>query len=137
MNQGRYIPDEIPGDFWRIIDSAGCNSERLTQLLESMDEEDLLRFCWNYEEAVGQIATLYHELTDFSEDTSEDICRWVVAQGEVAFTRVWDNAEDLISSEATPYGRVQADPGLFDSALHCFEARFGKHVPQKTHDRFV
>ena len=134
---GRYIPDEVPGHFWAIIDSCSSDRDSLRKQLADLPKEQVLRFCWNYQEAVGQIATLYHELTHFSEDTDEDICSWVVAQGEDAFVKVWDDAEDEITNPKSPYGQIQADPGLLGTALEVYKQRFGEEVPRKTHDRFI
>lgn len=138
MNEiGRYIPDEIPGDFWRIIDACDGDKERFGSAAEKLSEEDLLRFCWNYQEAIGQIATLYYEMTSFSEDSIEDICSWVVSRGEKIYTKVWDDAEDIITKESSPYGNIQKDPGLLGEALKLYRHRYTKEVPGKKHDRFV
>lgn len=135
--EGRYIPDEIPDDFWQIIGQCEGSPDALKTLLSGMPAEDVLRFCWNYKEAIGQIATLYYDLTGFSEDTVDDICSWVVAQGEDAFTRVWNEAEELITDASSPYGKIQCDPGLLDTAIIYYKAMQNREVPVKNHDRFV
>ncbi|MCR6650121.1 MAG: hypothetical protein NVV73_00870 [Cellvibrionaceae bacterium] len=134
---GRYIPDEIPGDFWRIIDACEGKKELFNSVAEKLSEDDLLRFCWNHIEASGQIATLYHELTSFSEDSIEDICNWIVSRGESVYTDIWDDAENVITKGSSPYGQTQKDPGLLGEAMKLFRHRYGKDVPRKRHDKFV
>ena len=134
---GRYIPDEIPGDFWKIIDASKGDREQFTRVAQELSEENLLRFCWNYQEAVGQIATLYNELTSFSEDSIEDICSWIVSKGESVYIKIWDDAEGIITTESSPYGRIQRDPGLLGEALRLYQNRYAKEVPRKKNDRFV
>ena len=134
---GRYIPDEVPGHFWRIIDRCGGDPERLRAILAELPRHEVQRFCWNFEEAREQLATLYGDVASFSEDTVQDICSWVVAQGEEAFVTVWDEAEDVVTDPQSPYGTIQRDPGLLGAAKEVFRARFGEAVPAKPHDRFV
>ncbi|MDD3875797.1 MAG: hypothetical protein PHT69_04195 [Bacteroidales bacterium] len=134
---GRYIPDEIPGDFWRIIDACEGDKEQFNRVAEKLSEDDLFRFCWNYREASGQIETLYYELTSFSEDSIEDICHWIVSKGQAVYTKVWDDAEDIITTQSTPYGRIQKDPGILGEALKLYRNRYAREVSGKKHDRFV
>lgn len=134
---GRYIPDEVPGHFWDIIDRCGGDRDRLRAILSDLPTHEIHRFCWNFEEAREQIATHYVDFTSFSEDTCRDICSWVVAQGEEAFVKVWDDAEIVVTDPDSPYGQIQRDPGLLDAAMEVYLARVGKAVPAKTHDRFV
>jgi hypothetical protein len=134
---GRYIPDEVPGHFWDIIDRCGGDKERLREILAEFPQHEAQRFCWNFEEAREQIATLYVDFASFSEDTLRDICSWVVTQGEDAFVTVWDEAEDVVIDPNSPYGQIQRDPGLLGVAMEVYQARFGEPVPAKTHDRFV
>lgn len=138
MNKiGRYIPDEIPKDFWQIIDACNGDKQNFKSAAENLSEDDLLRFCWNYQEAIGQIATLYSEMTSFSEDSIEDLCSWVVSKGEKIYTKIWDNAEDIITNEQSPYGKIQKDPGLLGEALKHYKHLYKKEVPAKKNDRFV
>lgn len=137
MGEGRYIPDEIPGDFWKLIAAHQEDANRFVAELKGLSEDDLVRFCWNYEEAVGQIATLYSEMTSFSEDAIENVCRWVVSQGEEAYVKVWDEAEEVIVEGASPYGVKQRDPGLIGEARKQYQERFARDVPKKRDDRFA
>lgn len=134
---GRYIPDEVPGHFWAILDRCGGDEQRLRGILSELPQHEVQRFCWNFEEAVEQIATLYVDFADFSEDSARAMCSWVVTQGEEAFVTVWDDAEDVVTDPASPYGKAQRDPGLLGAALEVYQARFGEAVPAKRHDRFV
>lgn len=134
---GRYIPDEVPGHFWDIIGRCGGDKERLREILADLPPHEIQRFCWNFEEAREQIATLYMDFASFSEDTLRDICSWVVTQGEEAFVNVWDDAENVVIDPNSPYGQIQRDPGLLGVAMEVYQTRCGEAVPAKTHDRFV
>ena len=128
-----YIPDEIPGSFWNIIDASNTKPEKLKKILQTMSEKDILHFYWNYEEAVYQIKPFYYELSELSESSIDEICYWYVAQGKKAYTDLWDNSE-MIEAPENIYITLRSDPGLVSEVLTVYEDRFKKEIPDKTDD---
>lgn len=136
-DDGRYIPEEIPLAFWQIVEACQASADELRVKLLTMSAEDIIKFYWNYEEAVAQIKPIYDEFSDFSEDSIDEVCYWVVAQGAEAYKTLWDEGDVAIASKGSPFSRLRSDPGLVSEALEVYSERFHQRLPEKDHANFV
>lgn len=136
-DHGRNIPEEVPQQFWDIIEQANGDSAVLRVELQSMAVEDIIKFYWNYEEAVAQIKPLYYEFGRFSEDSVDEICYWLVAQGSSAYREFWHAPDKAITNESSPYSQLKNDPGLMSEIYEVYEERFHEPLPDKGHVYFV
>jgi hypothetical protein len=137
MVEGRYIPDEIPEDFWSLIHESQQNSKKLHELLLEEDGNTITRFAWNYEEASAQLKPEFDSTEAFSEDSIDELCNWIVAQGKEFYRRAWDNPEQLQGYRKDPESNYKSDPGLYSESLRVYRERFGEELPTKRHDHFV
>ena len=136
-DEGRYIPDEIPKSFWELIDKSDSDSNVLRGLLNDMTAQDIVKFYWNYCEAVEQIKPYYFELCEYSEDSVDELCHWVVAQGEKTYRFLWDEPEEaILNPESDVYG-LKSDPGFVSEAIRVYREKENKDLPFKDHEEFV
>lgn len=136
-DDGRNIPKEVPQPFWNVIERSNGDPAVLRGELEAMTVEDIVKFYWNYEEAVAQIKPLYHEFSHFSEDSVDEICYWLVAQGASAYKEFWNAPDEAITREESPYSKLRDDPGLVSEIYEVYEERFHESLPDKEHAYFV
>jgi hypothetical protein len=96
---------EIPGWFWTTLDDARPELSRLCTFLEAMAREHLVAFARAYRDAAEAVCDYWDGPEGFSEDDTEDLCNWIVGQGQV----VWRRA-------------IEAGPGALESLVRAFEA---------------
>lgn len=137
MVAGRYIPDEIPEKFWSLIHDAQQDSKKIHDLLLKADRNAIKRFSWNYEEASAQLKPEFDSTESFSEDSIDELCNWIVAQGKDFYRQVWDNPKEMQGYKEDPDSNYKSDPGLYSASLRVYRERFGDELPIKRHDRFV
>lgn len=133
----RYVPDEIPARFWSLIADVGASPDNLRLLLLTMEKDEVVKFYWNYEEAVAQIKPFYYELTTLSEDNIDEICYWVVAQGEHCYRVLWDDFNNVLSKNQSTYTELRSDPGLVSEVIALYREKYHEEIPDKEHDKFV
>lgn len=129
----RYMPEEIPLWFWQLIEAAQLDPKKLAPLLETLDEERLLHFVWNYTEASRQMIPEIEALLR-SEDNAYQACNWIVAQGCEFYRNTWHHLDQIDST--SPIAESPMDPGLYYESIKVYEARFGNELPVKTCDDF-
>jgi hypothetical protein len=120
MSSGRYIPDEVPDEFWSVIEEAQQDPERLHDIMKRMNRGGIIRFFWNYEEAAAHLIPLFGD-SGLSEDGIHELSNWIIAQGKDYYRRIWDHPE-LISGPMD-------DPGLMGRTILEYERRFGEDLP--------
>jgi hypothetical protein len=94
------VAEEVPAWFWDVIETNRPSIARLVAWLESATEDEIVSYQLAYELAAEAIIGYWEgpsvEGVQFSEDDTEDMCRWVVSQGRQA----WEDARS---------GRVRLD----------------------------
>jgi hypothetical protein len=120
MSEGAYIPDQVPDEFWDVIEACEQDPTRLREILDDANRGTLLRFGWNYEEAAAHLKPLFFD-SGLSEDGIHELCNWIVAQGRDFYRRAWDDPG------VVPIPKD--DPGLLGEAVIQYERRFGEDMP--------
>jgi hypothetical protein len=131
MNVQEFTIDSIPNSFWDTIALARQDLERFDALLKQMNRRELIEFDWNYQEAKAQfkweryIDVLLCVMSEVSEDTLDDICDWIVAQGKEYYTQIFNNPE-LMPTEID-----NRDPalGILGAIIHEYDERYGESIP--------
>jgi hypothetical protein len=111
--------------FWRIIDSAAGDEQKLRTLLGSLSERQIYEFQSEFLQAAADLQC--EPFTDYmeeSEDGIEDIAWWVVSRGSDYYRRVLDDPSIL------PYSSedVSDDGTLVSVAREVYEEKFGYHL---------
>ncbi|VAW68292.1 hypothetical protein MNBD_GAMMA09-1691 [hydrothermal vent metagenome] len=132
----RNIPDEIPEEFWKIIESLRTSKNSFSQVFDSLDETEIIRFAWNYEESALQMKMYFESTYEFSEDSVDEFCFWIVSQGEEYYRQLWEKCEFQIVTNMNSELQYQADPGFYSAACDAFYQRTGEEVPEKNDDLF-
>ena len=90
------IAEDVPEEFWSIIDEAQQDRKRFREMLRKMDRERILDFYWTYEELANHLRTgryWPHVHPDLSEDGVAELANWVVAQGKAYYSKILDRPE--------------------------------------------
>ncbi|MFF2750276.1 hypothetical protein ACFVVA_32655 [Kitasatospora sp. NPDC058048] len=78
-------PDHVPDWFWEVLEAARPRLSALESWLESHSREVLEAFALAYESAAESLADFSEGVSVdgdvWSEDSTEDLCMWVVGQG--------------------------------------------------------
>ncbi|KOV38015.1 hypothetical protein ADK60_03165 [Streptomyces sp. XY431] len=78
-------PDHVPDWFWEVLDATRPRLSALELWLESRSREELEAFALAYESAAESLADFSEGVSVdgdvWSEDSTEDLCMWVVGQG--------------------------------------------------------
>ena len=84
--------NEIPEWFWELLDASRPSLQLLVDALEARPKEDLVAFARAFEEAAEEVCDYWDgpvvDDVPFSEDGTEDLCKWVVSQGR----ELWQQA---------------------------------------------
>ncbi len=141
----------IPAWFWELLDSSRPSLLALARKLEQLPRDQLIAYAAIYKKAAQTLCNYWEgpvvDGMGFSEDDTEDLCCWIVAQGRRFYTealRLRGHLEPLVrqygasergeSSEHPPWFLDVANPGysgyMSPSALpHAvFETRFGSDL---------
>ncbi|MED7950928.1 hypothetical protein [Streptomyces sp. BE303] len=85
-------PDHVPDWFWEVLEAARPRLSALELWLESPSREVLEAFALAYESAAESLADFSEGLSVdgdvWSEDSTEDLCLWVVGQGHGLWSSV-------------------------------------------------
>lgn len=82
--------------FWNIIESNKPLLTNLEMTLEQSDQETVENYFALYTTASQEIVDYWD--APFSEDSTEDICDWIVSQGKVFWEIVVNNEIDLLQA---------------------------------------
>jgi hypothetical protein len=123
------ITDNVPEEFWTIIDEARQDPNRFWELLKKMNRGKMIRFYWTYDELANRLrtdryATYAHP--DLSEDGLAELANWVVAQGKTYYRRILDHP-DLIPPKKN-------DAGLLSKVVQEYEQRYNGDIPPNAHE---
>lgn len=146
--------EQIPSLLWEVMASTRPSLRRLAARLESMPREELETFALAYERAAEEIVGYWEgpvvDGVEYSEDDTEDLCKWIVSQGEALWLQAVSRQRDLVNlahlhelarrGEGREYVRWDADlenrlyvgsrtpEGL---AFRIYEARFGSSLHER------
>jgi hypothetical protein len=119
-----FDPDDISDRFWRLIESARKDREKLRQYLMMMTKDEVFKFALDFLDATVQMND--RPFTDYvnreeSEDDIEYICWWVVSQGKEYYSDVWHNPEHMPKSSDMNVEHI-----LYGVAEAVYSHRFGE-----------
>ena len=122
----------IPDEFWRIVEAARQDPDRMTELLkkEKPSRKELKHLSWTFEALANELREgVYTEYTapELSEDGIFEVAHWVVAQGKEFYEKVWEDPSKMPRTK-------KHDPGLWAAIENEYEERFGAGVPLKEKD---
>ena len=89
----------IPDWFWALLDESRPSLQALALLLEGLPRERLIQFAQLYRAAAEEVCDYSRgpvvDDIQFSEDDTEDLCNWVVGQGQSMWQRALSLGADL------------------------------------------
>ncbi len=95
-------PQEIPEWFWSLIETTKPSLALLIERLEALSQAELEQWQRAYELAAAAIVPYWDgpdmggNLGVLSEDSTEDLCEWIVSQGRELWQRATGPGADLI-----------------------------------------
>lgn len=122
------IADEAPEEFWALIEASRQDPIRFRELLKPMQRDEMVRFCWTYEELAIHLRTerhLRHAAKSLSEDAMAELANWVVAQGKARYREVLEHPERIPPRHD--------DSGFLSQLVEEYEMRHGDDLPPNTH----
>lgn len=111
--------ESIPEEFWRIVEDARQDPDRLRERLKKMSRDELINFAWTYEALANELRTdIYWDFVepDTSEDSLAELANWIVAQGRELYEEVWKDPAEMPA--------LHDDPGLLLEAIREYEERY-------------
>lgn len=136
MEQAGSVFEKIPKEFWEIIHRAKSYHPNYLPLFEAMDETNIIRFSWNYQEAALQLRGYFESTYDYSEDSLDEFCYWVVAQGEDVYRDLLDKCETSAVANMNSELQYQSDPGIHSAARQAFRHKTNEEIPPKDDNQF-
>lgn len=126
MTGHHFEPSQISEWFWRIINQANLDRDKLRNLLQKMTEEEIIQFRETFEEAAAQLTdSPYSDYMgeDVSEDTMKDVAECIVSQGLSYYSDIWNHPEK------TPnYSKCKSMTTFSGVAGKVFSERFGRSI---------
>jgi hypothetical protein len=126
MSEETFL-ESIPDEFWRTVEEARQDPERLRVLLKRMSRDELVRFAWTYEALANELRAEQYWTPELSDDGLFELAHWVLAQGKDYYERVWENAEEMPREK-------KRSPGLLHAIEAEYEERFGEDIPLNTNE---
>lgn len=85
------ITKDIPGWFWELVDSSRPSLQDLAVKLEALPRDQLIEYASTYVRAAEELCDYWSgpvvDGVEFSEDDTEDLCRWIVSQGPILYAQ--------------------------------------------------
>ncbi|WP_405436845.1 hypothetical protein OG373_07365 [Streptomyces avidinii] len=104
--------EDVPGWFWEVLDTARPSLSALESWLESQPRGVLEGYALAYLEAAESLVDFSEGVTVdgevWSEDSTEDLCMWVVGQGRVFWRSTVEGAWELPEVAQAYLGRPSA-----------------------------
>ena len=117
---------DVAPNFWRVIAAANRDDQKLRVQLAAMSREELIRFYRDYIELAGTLREPPYAKPGASDDASEDLSWWVVAQGEAVYRRILDHPPQM--PHALPKDR--AGLGFMSQIGNVFHERFSEELTE-------
>ncbi|MDR2869705.1 MAG: hypothetical protein LBV04_04570 [Deferribacteraceae bacterium] len=105
--------------FWKVIAASNTDREVLYNILRPHNRHKILIFHYCFEHMVAAL----RQASLFDEQEADDICYWVVSQGEGAYKLILDNPEMLPRSV-----RGYSDKILYGVADRIFYKKYNKPI---------
>jgi len=118
------IVDAVPKEFWATIKKAAQDPDRFRNLLQKMNQGQIIRFYWTYEELASRITTdrhLAYVHPNLSEDELDELANWVVAQGKAYYRKILDQPDQIPLKKN--------DVGLLIAVVEEYKQRFNEDIP--------
>jgi hypothetical protein len=104
MPERRVYDLDLPEWFWRLIEEAQQDSEKMEVLLEQLPVERVREFCGHFEEAVLELhPTRSIPERNWDHETVDEVSIRVVAQGKQKYMDVWEAPDLLPEFAEAPY----------------------------------
>ncbi|MER5619201.1 hypothetical protein [Streptomyces sp. NPDC002215] len=107
-------PDHVPDWFWEVLEATRPRLSALELWLESQPREVLEAFALAYESAADSLADFSEGVSVdgdvWSEDSTEDLCMWVVGQGCGLWSSVIAGEVQLEEAAQMYLGRTRPFP---------------------------
>lgn len=119
-------PQEIPLEFWTVIESAEGNRTKMRVILEQMTREEIIVFHRQFLFAAMAIATqeyVKYMRPGTSEDGVDDLSRWVVGQGKSYYLSVYENLKS-IPADVEPHSNAH----IYYEIPRVFILRFSEDI---------
>src|SRR5438067_13874525 len=129
-NWNRFTPEDIPDEFWSLVDLSKNNEDAFTEELRKLTQGSLIRFAWLLREGAALLqneAHLRHVAPGLSEDALDDLFLWVMMQGKDFYTDVFYHPE------RTPSSVDARDPSLrvLGAAEREYRSRYNQPIPAR------
>lgn len=129
MTDDIYL-ESIPEEFWRVVEEARQDPDRMRELLKGMSRKKLKHFAWTFEALATELREepfTKHTAPELSEDGIFEVAHWVVAQGKDFYEKVWEDPSKMPRTK-------KRDPGLLGAIEKTYKERFGDFVPLNEKD---
>ncbi|MFB7256974.1 hypothetical protein [Streptomyces nojiriensis] len=101
--------EDVPGWFWEVLDAARPSLSALEAWLEAQPRDVLEEYALAYLEAAEALIDFSEGVTvdgaGWSEDSTEDLCMWVVGQGRAFWRSTVEGAWELPDAAQAYLGR--------------------------------
>ncbi len=111
--------------FWDIVALAKADPKGFTQLLSQMDQAELGRLYWTYEQAIAELERediLAQAGPDMTEDSFRAICEWLVGQGQDRYEAIMRKSEHLAENPGRGWF-------ILDEVILEYRKRFQSVIP--------
>ena len=119
-------PHRVSDWFWDIIAQAEGSRTKLIAILMQFDYDQLNRFEYEYSYAAGYLQNkrFVEHMDGKSNDSVDDLTRWIVGKGKEFYMDVWNHPEHTPASEE--YG----DSNLAPASWHVCLRNFGDKIDE-------
>jgi len=110
-------------ELWELVEQGRQNRAAVERRIGEMSEQELVDLYWTHEQVVADLkddSLTAHLDRPLSEDTLDDIARWVVGQG-------LDHYEDVMAEDVALPGRVPSGEAV---------PFWGGEITKVYHDRY-
>ncbi|WP_433057892.1 DUF4240 domain-containing protein [Dactylosporangium sp. CS-033363] len=117
-------------ELWTVLETHARDMDSLVAWLRTAPRDEVVAFQSAYEEAAEELADYWDgpvvDGVQYSEDDTEDLCLWIVAQGRAA----WEAARVDFGAAVRRYVERDVDDAWVPGgvAYEIFFARFGSSL---------
>ncbi|WP_432987412.1 DUF4240 domain-containing protein [Dactylosporangium sp. CA-233914] len=130
---------DVPDRFWNVLEAHAPSTQRLTAWLRGASEDEIVAFQLAYELAAEEITDYWDgpvvDGVPYSEDDTEDLCQWIVAQGRPAWEAARSGPAGLTEAIRRYVERDLDDAWIPGSVAHAiFYDRFHASLDERMSD---